>query len=102
MKKPDLLITFNLIRYFQATNLLKIEVKVVAITVFKDSAEGIGVNLEDVEESDDPRVLEVLVDVVLTQRVLNVVGLLVVFPVLAELVDLAGDVPLLFHVKSLQ
>ena len=73
-----------------------------AITVFKDSAEGIGVNLEDVEESDDPRVLEVLVDVVLTQRVLNVVGLLVVFPVLAELVDLAGDVPLLFHVKSLQ
>ena len=73
-----------------------------AITVFKDSAEGIGVNLEDVEESDDPRVLEVLVDVVLTQRVLNVVGLLVDFPVLAELVDLAGDVPLLFHVKSLQ
>jgi len=74
----------------------------VAITVFEDSAEGIGIDLEDVEESDDPRVLEVLVDVVLTQRVLNVVGLLVILPVLAELVDLAGDVPLLLHVKSLK
>lgn len=73
-----------------------------AITVFEDSTEGVGIDLEDVEELDDPRVLEVLVDVVLAQRVLDVVGLLVILPLLAQLVDLAGHVPLLFHVKSLK
>ena len=73
-----------------------------SITVFEDSAEGVGVDLEDVEEPDDPRMLKVLVDVVLTQRVLDVVGLFVVLPLLAQLVDLARHVPLLFHVESLK
>ena len=41
-------------------------------------------------------------DVVLPQRVLDVVRLLVVFPILAQLVNLASHVSLFFHVKSLQ
>jgi hypothetical protein len=46
--------------------------------------------------------LEVLVDVVLAEGVLDVVGLLVVLPVLVELVDLASHILLLLHVKSLK
>ena len=84
------------------SNLLQVEVQIVAITVFEDSAEGVGIDLEDVEELDDSRVLEVLVDVVLAQRVLDVVGLLVVLPLLAQLVDLASNVALLLHVEGLE
>ena len=72
------------------------------ITVFEDSAEGISVDLKDVEEPDDSGMLKILVDVVLAQRVLDVVRLLVVLPVLAQLVDLARNVPLFFQVKSLK
>jgi hypothetical protein len=40
------------------SNLLKVEVKIVTITVFENSTKGIGVNLEDVKEPDNPRVLK--------------------------------------------
>ena len=41
-------------------------------------------------------------DVVLAEGVLDVVGLLVVLPVLVQLVDLAGDVALLLSIKALE
>jgi hypothetical protein len=71
------------------------------VTVFKDSTEGICIDLKNIEKSNDARVLKILVDVVLPQCVFDVVGLLVVLPVLAQLVDLARNVSLFFHVKSL-
>ena len=40
-------------------------------------------------------------DVVLSESVLDVVGLLIVFPVFVQLVDFAGDIALLFRVESL-
>ena len=45
--------------------------------------------------------LEALVDVLLPQRVLYVVGLLVVLPVLVELVEFASNVALLLAVEGL-
>ena len=45
---------------------------------------------------------EVLVDVVFPESMLDVVGLLVVLPVLVELVDLAGHVALLLGIKALE
>ena len=71
------------------------------ITVFKDSAEGIGVDLENVEKPNNPGMLKILVDVVFPQSVFDVVGFLVVLPFLAQLVDLARNVTLFFHIKSL-
>jgi hypothetical protein len=71
------------------------------ITVFKDSTEGIGINLKNVKKTNDAWMLKILVDVVLPQCMLDVVGLLIVLPVLAQLVDLARNVTLFFHVKSL-
>jgi len=71
------------------------------ITVFKDCTEGIGINLKNIEKANDAWMLKILVDVVLPQCMLDVVGLLIVLPVLAQLVDLARDVTLFFHVKSL-
>ena len=72
------------------------------ITVLEHGAEAVGVDLEDVEEVDDPRVRQVLVDIVLAEGVLDVVGLLVVLPVLVQLVDLAGNVALLLCVEALK
>ena len=85
-----------------STYLFEIEVEVVSVAVLQDSAERVGVDFEDVVEVDYPWVLEVLVDVVLPEGVLDVVGLLLVFPVLVQLVDLASHVPLLLHVETLQ
>lgn len=49
--------------------LLQVEVEVMAITVLKDSAERVGVNLKHVVQLDHPRVIQWLVDVVFTQCV---------------------------------
>ncbi len=46
--------------------------------------------------------LQVLVDVVLAQRVLDVVGLLVVLPVLVQLMDLTSHISLFLSVKTLK
>ena len=82
-------------------HLFEIEVEVVSITVLEHGAERVCVDLEDVEEGDNPRVLKVLVDVVFSERVLDVVGFFVVFPVLVQLVDLACDVALLLGIETL-
>ena len=66
-----------------------------ARAVLHHRAEGVGVDLEGVIVLDDARVVQGPVDVVLPQRVLDVVGLLVVLPVLVQLVNFTGDVPLL-------
>ena len=82
-------------------HLFEIEVEVVSITVLEHGAEGVGVDLEDVEEGDDAGVLKILVDVVFAERVLDVVGLLVVLPVLVQLMNLASDVALLLGIETL-
>ena len=46
--------------------------------------------------------LKVLVNVVLSKRVLDIVGFLVILPVLIQLVDLARYVPLFLGIKSLK
>ena len=79
--------------------LLQVEVKVVTVTVLEHGAEAVGVNLEHIVQVDNARVLQRLVDVVLPQRVLNVVRLFVVLPVLVELVDLAGNVLLVLEIE---
>ena len=80
--------------------LFEVKVEVVAVAVLEHGAERVGVDLEHVEQADDARVVQLLVDVVLAQRVLDVVGLLVVLPVLVQLVDLAGHVPLLLRRRN--
>lgn len=75
--------------------LLEVKIEVVPVAVLEHRAERIGVYLEDVKEPDDTRVVQLLVNVVLPQGVLDVIGLLVVLPVLVQLVNLAGHVPLL-------
>ncbi len=81
--------------------LLEEEVEIVALAVLEHRAERVGVDFEHVEELDNARMVQGLVDVVLAQRMLYVVGLLLVLPVLVELVDLAGHVALLLDVKCL-
>ncbi len=49
--------------------LLEVKVEVVAVAVLEHGAKGVGVDLEHVVQPHDPRVLERLVDVVLSQRV---------------------------------
>ena len=80
--------------------LLEVKVQVVSVAVLEHRAERVGVNLEDVKEADNPRMVQLFVDVVLSKGVLDVVGLLVVLPVLVQLVDLAGHVALLLEVKG--
>ena len=46
--------------------------------------------------------LKVLVNVVLSERVLDIIGFLVILPVLVQLVDFARDVPLFLGIKSLK
>ena len=82
-------------------HLFEIEVEVVSITVLEHGAERVCVDLEDVEEGDNPRVLKVLVDVIFSERVLDVVGLLVVLPVLVQLMNLASHVTLLLGIETL-
>ena len=77
------------------SHLFQVEVEIMSRAVLHHRAERVGVDLEGVVVLDDPRVVQRPVDVVLPQRVLDVVGLLVVLPVLVQLVDFAGDVPLL-------
>lgn len=81
--------------------LLQVEVEVVSVAVLEYCAEGVGVDLEDVVEPDHSWMVQLLVNVVLSERVLYVVGLLVVLPVLVQLVDLARHVPLLLQVERL-
>merc|ERR1719431_1524084 len=81
--------------------LFQVKVKIVSITVLQNGAEAVGVYLEDVEQLDNASVLQCLVDVILPQSMLYVVCLFVVLPVLVELVNLAGHVPLLLHVEPL-
>jgi len=54
--------------------LLQIEVQIVAITVFEHCAKGIRIDLEDVVELDDPRMIQRLVDVVFPQSVSELLG----------------------------
>ena len=65
-----------------------------AVAVLEDCAEAVAVNLKDVVEFDNPGMFQRLVDVVLPESVLDVVGLLVVRPVLVELEDLTGNIPI--------
>ena len=74
--------------------LLEIKVQVVPITVFKNGAEGIGINFEDVKQANDPRMVQLFVDVVLSEGVLDIIGLLVVLPIFIQLVHFASHVPL--------
>lgn len=46
--------------------LFQVKVQVVAITVLKDSAEGVGINLEDVIQTNNSRVFQLLVNVILS------------------------------------
>ena len=45
--------------------------------------------------------LQVLVDVVLPEGVLDIVGILIILPVFVQLVDFTGNIPLLFRVEAL-
>jgi hypothetical protein len=47
--------------------LLQVEVKVVSITILKDSAERVGVNLKHIIQLDNPRMVQRLVNVVFSQ-----------------------------------
>jgi len=57
------------------------KVEIMDVTELENSAEAVATDLKDVLQSDDPGVVERLVDVVLPESVLDVVGLLVVRPV---------------------
>ena len=46
--------------------------------------------------------LKVLVDVVLAQGMLDVIGFLVIFPVFVQLVNFASHIPLFFRIKRLK
>ena len=71
-----------------------------AITVFENSAEGIGVDFEDIKQADDSRMVQLLVDVVLSESVLDIIGLLVILPILIQLVDFTSHVPLFLQTKT--
>lgn len=74
--------------------LLQVEIQIVAVAILEDGAERIGVDFEDVEQPHHSRMVQLFVDVVLAQSVLDVIGLLVVLPVLVQLVHFTGHVPL--------
>jgi len=75
--------------------LLEIEIQIVAVAVFQHRAERVIVDGEQIEEANDPWMIQPLMDVLLPHRMLHVVGLLILFPFLVDLVDLARDVAVL-------
>lgn len=81
--------------------LLEIKVQIMSITILEHRAERIGIDLEHIVQTHHARMVELLVDVVLAQRVLYVVSLLVILPVLVQLVNLAGNVALLLQIERL-
>jgi len=81
--------------------LLEKEVQVIALAVLEHGAERVRVNLKHVKELDNARMVQRLMDIVLPQRVLDVVGLLLVLPVLVQLVHLTRHVALLLQIKGL-
>ena len=76
--------------------LLQVKVQIVAITVFEYSAERVGVYFKHVEETHYARMIKLLVNIVLSQRVFDVVGFLVILPVLVELMYLTCYISLFF------
>lgn len=80
--------------------LFQVKVKIVTITVFEYGAERVRVDLEHIEQSHHTRVVQLLVNVVLSQCVFDVVRLFVVLPVFVQLMYLAGDVALLLQVEG--
>lgn len=79
--------------------LFQIEIEIVAVAVLEDGAERVGVNLENVKQPHDSRMVQLLVNIVLPESVLDIIGLLVVLPVFVQLMDLASHVPLLLQMQ---
>ena len=71
------------------------------VAVLQHRAKTVGVDLKNVEQIDNSGMLQCLVYVVLTQGVLDIVGLLVVLPIFVQLMYLAGNIALFFQVESL-
>ena len=81
--------------------LFQMEVQVMTVAVLQHRAKTVGVDLKNVEQIDNSGMLQCLVYVVLTQGVLDIVGLLVVLPIFVQLMYLAGNIALFFQVESL-
>ena len=78
--------------------LFQVEIQIVTVTVFEDGTKRVGVDLEHVKQPDDSRMVQLFVNIVLPQGVLDIIGFLVVLPVLVQLMDLTRHVPLLLQV----
>jgi hypothetical protein len=71
------------------------------VAVLKHGTEGVVVDLEDPEQAHDARVVQLLVDLVLPDRVPHVALLLLLAPVGVQLVQLARHVAVLHEIKRL-
>lgn len=59
------------------------------------------VNLHGIVVLDNASIVQFLVDLILSQRMFNIVILHLVTPTVVEVVDLAGDFAAIFQVKRL-
>jgi hypothetical protein len=80
---------------------LQVIVQVGPTAELEDCAETIVVDLHCVEVLHHPPVVQLFVDLILTQRVLNVVVFHLVAPAVVKVVDLASHFSVLFEVESL-
>jgi hypothetical protein len=80
--------------------LLQVEIKIISVTIFQHCTEGVVVDCEQVEEADNPWMVQWLVDVFLAHCVFDVVCLLVLLPVLVHLMYFAGDIAIFVQVES--
>ena len=71
--------------------LLHVDREIGPVAELHHRAEGVLVDLDGVVEHDDILMAQLLVNLVLTKRMLDVVGLVGLRPAAAQLVDLAGD-----------
>ena len=77
--------------------LFQIEIQIVSVAIFENGAERVGVNLENVKQPHDSRMVQLFVNIVLPKSVLDIIGFFIVLPVFVQLMDLTSHVPLLLE-----